>query len=218
MAQVSDIFASPDEQLVAILGNNAAQTFFSTGTVGNGFIVLSDRRVYFRGRCLRRTRRHFSYMREERTVDVGNVTGTGFVHINHVWMKVLAIILAAYGTFGLIFSFIEPELPSFLITFAALGGAALLFWRYKITRKSVFEISFAGGGIGLDVYQFKAGESEFFQKSIKLVGDALKREEKMYGKGTSASAELAQLATLLEKGLITQAEFDAQKSRLLHGI
>ncbi len=219
MAQITDIFASPDEQLVAILGNTAAQNFFSRGVVGNGFIVLSDRRVYFRGRCLRREGKRFIYMREDRTVDVENVTGTGFVHFNHVWMKILGIIFAALGGLFLCSCIVAIGVLQPLLLALLFGGAGMFFLlRYKATKMSVFEIAFAGGGFGLDVRMLDADESAKFQKAIKLAGDSIKRKEKMYGLGTSAATELSHLAELVEKGLISREEFEAQKAKLLHSI
>ncbi len=225
MPQITDVFASPDERLVAVLGNNALQSFLSSGTIGNAFILLSDKRIYFRGRCLRRVGRHFSSIREDRTVDVADVTGTGFVHFNHIWMKVLAIIATAWAAWGLLFmvinaltSTLEEFNPIDLLVFAMPIVPVFFFILYKMTRRSVFEIAFAGGGIGLDVRSLNAAEADYFQKCIKLVGDDVKRKEQMYGHGTSAAAELSQLAALVEKGLLTQQEFDEQKARLLHHV
>lgn len=214
MAQITDIFASPDERLEAVLGTNAAQNFLSTGIMGNGFIILSDRRVYFRGRCLKRVGKRFTYIREDRTVDVENVTGTGFVYFDHLWRKVLGIIFSVLTAAALI---LGAFLDDFLfLASATLVIAVIFFVRYAMTKRSVFEIAFAGGGFGLDVRWLSPQESENFQKTIKLVGDERRRQERMYGHGTSAATELSRLAELVEKGLITRAEFEAQKARLLN--
>lgn len=214
MAQITDVFTSPDERLEAVLGTNAAQNFLSTGIMGNGFIILSDRRVYFRGRCLKREGKRFTYIREDRTVDVENVTGTGFVHFDHLWQKVLGIIFSVLTAATLILGAFWDEF--LFASSATLVIAVIFFVRYAITKKSVFEIAFAGGGFGLDVRWLSPQESANFQKTIKLVGDERRRQERMYGNGTSAATELSRLAELVEKGLITRAEFEAQKARLLN--
>lgn len=218
MAQITDIFASPDERLEAVLGTNAAQNFLSTGIMGNGFIILSDRRVYFRGRCLKRVGKRFTYIREDRTVDVENVTGIGFVHFDHLWRKVLGIIFSVLTAAALILgAFLDDFLDDFLfLASATLVIAVIFFVRYAMTKRSVFEIAFAGGGFGLNVRWLSPQESENFQKTIKLVGDERRRQERMYGHGTSAATELSRLAELVEKSLITRAEFEAQKARLLN--
>lgn len=42
-------FTDPQEQLVAVLGKRTAKEFFSTGKIGEGFAVLSNRRLYSEG-------------------------------------------------------------------------------------------------------------------------------------------------------------------------
>ena len=213
--QFTAMFASPDERLVSVLGNNIAQTFFATGTIGKGFAVLSDRRVYFKGKCLQRTGKRFSAVHEERVVDVSNVTGTGFVHTKPVWLLVISIVLFVLAAVYFVVSVANLAFIGLLavLLFGGLGG--LFLWLYNSRKRTIFEIAFAGGGIGLDASWIDAQEAEFFQKNIRLVGDNLKRQERQYARGGSAAGELAQLAQLLEKGMITQAEFEEQKRRLL---
>ena len=213
--QFTAMFASPDERLVSVLGNNIAQTFFATGTIGKGFAVLSDRRVYFKGKCLQRTGKRFSAIHEERVVDVSNVTGTGFVHTKPVWLLVISIVLFVLAAVYFMVSVANLAFIGLLavLLFGGLGG--LFLWLYNSRKRTIFEIAFAGGGIGLDASWIDAQEAEFFQKNIRLVGDNLKRQERQYARGGNAAGELAQLAQLLEKGMITQAEFEEQKRRLL---
>ena len=213
--QFTAMFASPDERLVSVLGNNIAQTFFATGTIGKGFAVLSDRRVYFKGKCLQRTGKRFSAVHEERVVDVSNVTGTGFVHTKPVWLLVISIVLFVLAAVYFVVSVANLAFIGLLavLLFGGLGG--LFLWLYNSRKRTIFEIAFAGGGIGLDASWIDAQEAEFFQKNIRLVGDNLKRQERQYARGGNAAGELAQLAQLLEKGMITQAEFEEQKRRLL---
>ena len=213
--QFTAMFASPDERLVSVLGNNIAHTFFATGTIGKGFAVLSDRRVYFKGKCLQRTGKRFSAIHEERVVDVSNVTGTGFVHTKPVWLLVISIVLFVLAAVYFVVSVANLAFIGLLavLLFGGLGG--LFLWLYNSRKRTIFEIAFAGGGIGLDASWIDAQEAEFFQKNIRLVGDNLKRQERQYARGGNAAGELAQLAQLLEKGMITQAEFEEQKRRLL---
>lgn len=213
--QFTAMFASPDERLVSVLGNNIAQTFFATGTIGKGFAVLSDRRVYFKGKCLQRTGKRFSAIHEERVVDVSNVTGTGFVHTKPVWLLVISIVLFVLAAVYFVVSVANLAFIGLLavLLFGGLGG--LFLWLYNSRKRTIFEIAFAGGGIGLDASWIDAQEAEFFQKNIRLVGDNLKRQERQYDRGGNTAGELAQLAQLLEKRMITQAEFEEQKRRLL---
>lgn len=216
--KIKQIFASSDERLVAILGNNVAQTFFANGRIKEGFAILSNRRLYFKGTCLLRQGNRFSKIHEERTVDVENITGTGFVHRDPVWLKVLAFIFAGLSTFCLIGALVDDyNSTTYFLVCLGFGLLFLLFLLiYKSQKYTVFEVAFAGGGIGLDASWIEANEAQFFQKNIKLVGDSIKSQQQMYGKATSEAAELERYATLLEKGLISREEFEEQKRRLLH--
>lgn len=202
--------------MVAVLGNSTAQRFLATGELGNGFIVLSNRRVYFHGKCLLRTGRRFAHIREERIVDISNVTGTGFVHIRNIWMRVLSILGGITCLCGLITCTFQPA-EGVPVACAFGGGAliALFEFLYAATKTSIFEIAFAGGGIGVDVRWFNANDVDAFQKRIKQLGDEVKQQEATQVHGTSAAAELSQLAELLEKGLISPEEFELQKRKLL---
>ena len=45
-----NFFMSPNEKLVAILGNSYLENFFHSGNIKRGFAVASDKRVYFQGK------------------------------------------------------------------------------------------------------------------------------------------------------------------------
>jgi len=91
------------ENIISVLGNNTAQTFISTGVLGNGFAILSDKRVYFKGKCLIRKGKGFYSKIEEKSVDVKDITGTGFVHNKATWAKVLRIIALVFSIYASVF-------------------------------------------------------------------------------------------------------------------
>lgn len=211
--KLTTLFASPDERLVAVLGNSVAESFLSTGVLGNGFAVLSDKRVYFRGRCFARIGKHFSARREERVVDVQDITGTGFVVYNSIWLLILSLVFFC----GIFLSFLGSLNLSgrviILIVFPVLGLIFLII--FFANRHTLFEISFPGGGIAFNVRWFSAEEAQLFQKSIKLISDAVKGQQRQAGSGHSVANDLSKLADLLSKGLITREEYEAQKRTLL---
>ena len=213
ISKLTAMFVSSDERPVAVLGTNTAETFFSTGTLGNGFAVLSNKRVYFRGRSFVRTGKRFSARSEERVVDVQNITGSGFIYSNPVWLLVLSIVLFI-GAIVCLTQIINGS-NAWPALIPALLLSAVSFALYRIKKRTLFEISFAGGGIAFNVSWFPMAEAQFFQKNLKLVGDAIKAQEKQGVGGFSAADELGKLAQLLAQGLITQEEFETQKRRLI---
>ncbi|MCL2488471.1 MAG: SHOCT domain-containing protein [Oscillospiraceae bacterium] len=201
MAQnFQSLFVSNTEKFICSLGNTCAQTFLSTGVLGNGFAVLSDKRVYFKGTCFIREGKRFSKRLEERIVDVKDVTGTGFIHKNPVWALIVAIICCVLVFFAILsalssvsmtvssnnlqnrFSYrdnklsISDVLPFFMpvIFFAVLTTVFLLIYRSQ--KRSLFEIQFAGGGIAFDTHWFKADESQKFQNCIRIAKDNVEIE------------------------------------------
>lgn len=103
MKNLREILFDQKEKIVAILGNNVVQKFLSTGVLGEGFAILSDKRLYFRGKCLYKKGKGFYTSHEEKAVDLKDVTGTGFEHINPTYLLAIGV------------SFITAALIVFLI-------------------------------------------------------------------------------------------------------
>lgn len=172
--KLTKLLVNPDEEeIMACLGNNLAQTFVSTGELGNGFAILSNKRVYFKGKCLIRKGKGFYSRTEERTVDLDDVTGTGFVHNNALWAKILCyccIALVALGVYAFIGSIVTEEYTPIMLFIFPFGFLALLFhFLAKIHSRSVFEISYAGGSIAFSLYWITMEEAEEFQKNLVLL-------------------------------------------------
>lgn len=209
----SSLFVHPKEQLVTVLGNNLAQQFFATGVLGNGFAVLSNLRLYFKGFCFVRQGKQFSKRSEERVVDVRDITGTGFIHSNPIWLMWLGAAFLFLGVLFLLESLSWRSDWYIPLALGAIGGVILAI--YKSKKRTLFEISFAGGGIAFDVSWFPAEEAQFFQKQIKIVSDSVRASERDATASASSADELSKFAALLAQGHITQEEYEAQKQRLL---
>lgn len=92
-------FMSPKENLVTTLGNSYIQNFFSTGRIGNGFAVVSDKRVYFHGTAYNvfyddKGRPKVSKTARSQTVDLKDITGTSFINVSNIGLKMGLIIYA----------------------------------------------------------------------------------------------------------------------------
>jgi len=222
------------ENIISVLGNNTAQTFISTGVLGNGFAILSDKRVYFKGKCLIRKGKGFYSKIEEKSVDVKDITGTGFVHNKATWAKVLRIIALVFSIYASVFmTFLlivgevpVVELPAAIFSVGIFWGFYLLFsFLYKRYNYSAFEISYAGGGIAFDMHWISEEESHEFQKELNLLKDKVKSSNdtpdiSQYGTNIKTKIDfvpeqLKQYKELLDTGVITQEEFDTKKKELL---
>lgn len=107
----------------------------------------------------------------------------------------------------------------------------LCFFMYQRSKVSLITIQYAGGEIGFDKKWFTQQEIDLFQKQIRLAKDkaieasdnavANKLQEAVTSITQSASSpnskadELSKLADLLQKGAITQEEFEKMKKELI---
>lgn len=98
-------FIDGDETLVSSLGNRYIENFIANGTLENGFSVISNKRVYFRGSCLTGNGKSFIKSDEERVVDIRDVTGSGFIYQREIGILVgigllILVLLAGMGFLG----------------------------------------------------------------------------------------------------------------------
>lgn len=76
----SEYFVSREEKYISSLGNSYIMNFFINGNLRRGFAIISDKRVYFRGSCFSGQGKDLKKTDEERTVDIKDVTGSGFIY------------------------------------------------------------------------------------------------------------------------------------------
>lgn len=242
-------FMNPKEKLVTTLGNTYIQNFLNNGSVRNGFSVVSDKRVYFQGKTYELVtknngRKKVIKTKKSRTVDLKDVTGTGYDSYSNVLAKILAFVFFAIGTifFSLSMSAVADRTNNlstedvigiiFMLIVCLIPGVVFLVV-FLQSRVNLIAIQFAGGEIAFDINWFSEMEIEDFQKQLRLAKDkaieeadnavANKLQEavssatvgQQSAQSNSVADELAKYGDLLERGLITQEEFDKKKQELL---
>lgn len=101
--KLSQSFASRDEKYIASLGNGYIMNYLTNGSMSKGFAFITDKRVYFKGSCLSGTGKNLVKTNEERTVDVKNITGSGFIYQRYLgilialFISLLASLASAIG-------------------------------------------------------------------------------------------------------------------------
>lgn len=228
-----EIFMEPTEKLIATLGNNYIQNFFINGNISNGFAIVTNKRVYFKGNCYMREGKKFFKTNEERVVDLRDITGTGYIRTKQTWMLVLATILGICSLFllamiweGLDRSTIEQAygfLTGYL--FCAVIGCITFAIVYKITCRNLFQIEFAGGKICFQTVWYDKKEIDDFQRQIRLTKDTMSslKEQNIVAKDRSVSTNISNISEeirksseLLKEGLITEEEYKKIKANLLN--
>ncbi len=167
--QTSALLVDSDEEIVSTLGNGYITNMLIDNSVSRSKAMLTDKRIYFSGKCLVKYGRRWNVINESRIIDVQDVTGTGFVCTKNIKDVILAIFfLIAAIVFACIpydlgeGIFVAPAIASFLLS---IGFAVHFF----LTRRTVFEIEYAGGRIGFDVKWLNTSQSIDFQKQVHAV-------------------------------------------------
>lgn len=97
---------SPNEKLVATLGNNYIQNYLHNGSVRNGFAVVSDKRAYFYGTSYTISYNSKGKPRATKTnrsqvVDLKDITGTGFKRTSNIGYVIAAVVFTILAIFSL---------------------------------------------------------------------------------------------------------------------
>lgn len=92
-------FVSGDEKYISSLGNGYILSYLANGSLSNGFAVVSNRRVYFRGSCFSGQGKSLHRTDEERTVDIKDVTGSGFIYKRYIG-TLLGLLVALFALLG----------------------------------------------------------------------------------------------------------------------
>lgn len=219
---MSNLFVDANEKEISTLGSNYLRNFLSTGSLENGFCTVTDKRVYFRGKCYTKSGNNYKSTKEEKTVDLKDVTGTGFTFIKRFWLMILAILCTIWAvvlTFSLVASL--PELNEsegwssiLLVIFVAILPTIVLWGLYWFLKVKVFEISFAGGKIAFKASSYNENEVNNFQRALRQAKDNYKEAPNTVINSSGAD-ELKKYKDLLDSGVISQADFDNAKKKIL---
>ena len=197
--KLSGSFVSRDEKYIASLGNGYIMNYLTKGSMSKGFAFITDKRVYFKGSCLSGTGKKLVKTDEERTVDIKNITGSGFTY-HRYWgiLIALSIFLLAsiaigvvsyylsYNTFFevynnpyiinrdeiriLIYTICRNIIPIGL-SITLLIASCVGIKNYLFKRKTLFRIEYAGGCIAFDVSFYAKAEIDDFQKQLRRTKD-----------------------------------------------
>ena len=215
---MQSIYVDSNEKQEAVLGGGYLQNFISSGSVGKGFCEVTDKRVYFKGKCLYKAGNTYKSSKEERIVDLKDVTGTGFSRIKSFTTFVLMLVSFAWAIFLFIMTGIAGinEESIMLMLVSAISPAVIFVTVYLMYNIRIFEISFAGGKIAFKASNYSEAEIQQFQKDLRLAKDRYESASFVAQSTNSSNAEeLKKYKELLDSGVISVEEFEQTKKKLL---
>lgn len=175
-AKFTRLFMSPDEKLVATLGNNYIQNYLHNGSVRNGFAVVSDKRAYFYGTSYTisyngRGNPNANKMSRSQVVDLKDVTGSGFIRMVNIGYAILAWALVIISIFLIMLLYDIEEGLAVIGGLAALSAILFLIYQYYDNKLSLISIQYAGGEIAFDIRWFSGQEINNFHQQLRLAKD-----------------------------------------------
>lgn len=175
-ARFTRLFMSPNEKLVATLGNNYIQNYLHNGSVRNGFAVVSDKRAYFYGTSYTisyngRGNPNANKMSRSQVVDLKDVTGSGFIRMVNIGYAILAWALVIISIFGIMLLYDIEEGLAVIWGLAALSALLFLIYKYYDNKLSLISIQYAGGEIAFDIRWFLGQEINNFHQQLRLAKD-----------------------------------------------
>lgn len=175
-AKFTRLFMSPNEKLVATLGNNYIQNYLHNGSVRNGFAVVSDKRAYFYGTSYTisyngRGNPNANKMSRSQVVDLKDVTGSGFIRMVNIGYAVLAWALVIISIFLIMLLYDIEEGLAVIGGLAALSALLFLIYQYYDNKLSLISIQYAGGEIAFDIRWFSGQEINNFHQQLRLAKD-----------------------------------------------
>ena len=176
---------------------------------------------------------------QEKTVDLKDITGTGFTSMRQIWMLITGIISFFWSV--IISIIVEPSNTAGIIQ-GVIHHLGLLFLYgvvplsifialYFLKRRTLFTIEFAGGSISFATSWYGKEEVDSFQKNLRKAMAAIKDTETpspatvaahaytapptATGAAKEKAEALREYGKLKEDGVITDEEFQKMKAELV---
>lgn len=175
VSSVGEMFVDPREQKKAVIGEGFLSNMIRSGVLGKGFGVLTDRRLYFRGKCYTKVNSHFIKTDEDRTIDIQDITSSGFSYArNLTWLFLTGIsFLAALFFFHMaeeMSYYSDPDGVAMMgILFSAAAVAFLIL--YIIMKRTIYTVTFAGGSLSIKASSYGVEEVRAFDKALHMEKD-----------------------------------------------
>lgn len=168
---IREMFVDPKEEQRAVIGGGYLNNLLQTGIFSKGFGVLTDRRLYYRGKCFHKVGGNYVKTDEDCIVDVQDVTSSGFVYTRQIWLLFSAI--ASFLFFFMIAAMVGDSDVSFaegMLTWGCIIGVALILL-YIFFKMAIYTVTYAGGSLSIKASSYNIRDVRAFDKVLHQVKD-----------------------------------------------
>lgn len=179
--ELDNLLIDPNEEIVALIGNDYLINFLLKGSFRKGFAIVTNKRIYFKGKSYDFNGGRIVKASEARIIDIIDITSTGVYTYEPIWLGVLGgISLLIAGITWLNSSNVSFGYSDF--TFNFLGTTTLLsliiagvtIFQYFAKSIIAFTISYPGGRLLFDISLYSKDQVENFHRSIRQLKDQQK--------------------------------------------
>jgi hypothetical protein len=169
-------FIDPNERLVGVLGKDYLSDYLDGKGLRRGFVAVTDRRVYQKGRAYVQHGGRMSLLRAKGSavIDLADVTGTRIFSSANMLRLVLCVLFFVAAAGAGVYAFAGHSTKLFCyIAGGLLLLSAVCLLGYLISRRGLITITFKSGGVSLDRKWFRKDEFYEFQRQLYLAKDIL---------------------------------------------
>jgi hypothetical protein len=171
------VFVEPDENYIGSLGDGYLNSFLTAREIKRCVALLSDKRVYLRGNMLDINSGKIARINMQKTLDLEDITGTGFIFESPQIWKLIVAALCACATVLCVIAGIGWDDVWFSGVIPCVIAVALPIISYIKSRHTLFFIEYAGGCIKFDASIYGLAESQDFEKQIRRAKNKVKENE-----------------------------------------
>lgn len=173
------VFVEPDEQLLGTLGNGYLENMLNK-KIKKCHALLTDKRVYFQGTFFSGSGKTLQQDIVEKTIDLEDITGTGFRYSKPIGILVPIISLLIPWALALLYYicrlhwFFPPDNAPKLGLLGSVVSILIIVIMYLKNRKTNFILEYAGGCICFDAMILGLSNVKDFDKQIRRAKDKAK--------------------------------------------
>ena len=187
---MTNFFVDKDESAKAVLGKKAYKNYCASGLSGNGFCVVSDKRLYFKGQCYYSDGGRYKKIIANNVVELGdyrfsnNIAYKTVPTIISFIMLIFSLIAVAVGyklykdseayisfeNFQMVehsVDTVQRGMSYAILAMAIVMGVLLLLCISN--DKHLFQITFYGGKIAYDISSLRGEDIIKFQKKLDII-------------------------------------------------